>query len=178
MQTIEITNEEGKAFRCLFSGWPASAAERAAWQNVVRLTVQYAFASRPATAITLSPTDSSIGSQVPSPRLVKAGRLSYLVSSLENCSAEFLADVAESEDFRRGLLWICGEHRIDDARVIAIVNQIDDADAEPHADTELLLLLDDSRSIHWLRPGRNPAWLQENLLSDLRSDSILNRFDS
>lgn len=151
------------AFRCSTESWFQTLEERREWDRLVLDVVMYAFGQRSATFVTISPAEWSIGNSLPRPRNVSRGPRRYLLNEVDECTAALLAQVVESEDFQRGLLWIAASSRNED-ELLAEVARIEAAAVEePSADRELVLLLDDSRCIHWLSPSRDVEILKRRL---------------
>ena len=160
MPVLEITNDSD--FGCRFQGWPQSADEKFHWQQLVTSVVQYAFGSRLATVITVSPVQWSIGHFLPQPRSVRFGSNEYLLNRIDHCTDAQLAEIAESEDFQRGLLWISSVDDSDE-RLLEVASLIDITRSAQSSSYELLMLLDDARHLHWLHPGRDVNELETQL---------------
>src|SRR5688572_799616 len=121
MTVITIINDSDTAFRCHIEGWLQTREEREQWQYLVEGVVQYAFTSRPLTLITISPAPWSIGFSLPESRWVRTSGVEYLVNKIERASDELLASVADSEDFRRGLLWVAASVNHNEAQIRTII---------------------------------------------------------
>lgn len=169
MTTIVIRNELRAAFICDIEGWLQSPEEKQHWLHLVTRLAQYAFESRPVTLITLAPVQSSLGYSLGRPDLLRTNRGQFLVNRIEKCSKELLAEIAESEEFQRGLLWLSAVDASDDNQLLSLVMQLDVLSAVPSTPyLEVLLLLDDARRIHWLHPGRDVHTLEAEVLNMTR----------
>jgi hypothetical protein len=169
MAVLVLRDESGAAFSCGVDGWLQSPEEKQQWQHLVTRLVQYAFESRPVTLITVAPMQWSIGYSLPAPHQLRTNRGQFLVNHVELCSNELLAEVGESEEFQRGLLWLSAVGATDEDQVLSIVMELDLLSPTPStSNTEVLLLLDDARRIHWLHPGRDVNRLEGELLAMTR----------
>ena len=111
----------------------------------------------------------SLGNSLPCARSVSLHGRRYLVNEVDLCSKGMLEDIADSEDFQRGLLWILAPSPNHSALLRAVA-QIEASVLEvPRADCEMLLLLDDARCIHWLSPNRGTDVLQQELSEKIRA---------
>jgi hypothetical protein len=118
----------------------------------------------------------SIGYSLPAPHLLRTNGGQVLVNHVELCSNELLAEVAESEDFERGLLWLSAVGATDEDQVLSIVMELESivmklgllSPIPSTSNTEVLLLLDDAHTIHWLHPGRDVNRLEGELLAMTR----------
>lgn len=169
MAVLVLRDESGAAFIYGVEGWLQSPEEKQQWQHLVTRVVQYAFESRPVTLITVAPMQWSMGHSLPHPHLLRTNRGQFLVNRIEQCSNELLAEIAESEEFQRGLLWLSAVDGSDENQLLSIVMQLDVLSAAPSTSClEVLLLLDDARRIHWLHPGRDLKTLEAELLNMAR----------
>jgi hypothetical protein len=151
---------------CGIEDWLQSSEEKREWQQVVNLVVRYAFESRPVTIITLAPVAWSIGHSLPNPHELTTNQIRCLVNYIERCSRTLLCDVAEAEEFRRGLLWLSAADPTDNALLLSIVTQIGVESTTPPAPTaEVLLLFDDARRIYWLHASRDLHKLKQEVLN-------------
>lgn len=170
MTVLAIHQEPGRAFICGIEGWLQTSEEKMDWQQLVILVVQYAFESRPVTLITLSPVQWSLGYSLSNARELKTNHGHYLVNHIERSSRELLSDVAESEEFRRGLLGVSAADPTDETQLRYVVKQMDVGSPAPTASaTEALLLLDDGRRIYWLDPGRDLEKLYQAIVKTSRA---------
>jgi hypothetical protein len=163
---LEVSSHDGTAFSCGIRGWVQTPEEKRQWQRLIDHIVRYAFLSRPATLMTLSPMAWSIGHSLPGPRLVQAGAERYLVNDIPTCSAELLTELAESEEFGRGLLWLSTVLPASDAALLTAIGDMDlTSDKAPASNAEMLVLLDDGRRIHWLHPNRDLNVLEAEVVA-------------
>lgn len=169
MITVVVSNELRAAFICGIEGWLQSPEAKQHWLHIVTRLVQYAFESRPVTLITVAPVQSSLGYSLGRPDLLRTNRGQFLVNRIEQCSNELLAEIAESEEFQRGLLWLSAVDGSNDNQLLSLVMQLDVLSAAPSTSyLEVLLFLDDARRIHWLHPGRDVHTLEAELLNMTR----------
>ena len=151
------------AFTCSIAGRPESAQVKEQWGALVTLSVRHAFESRPVTLVTVTPMEWSIAHSLPDSRHLRTGTGHFLVNQIARPSDEVLDEVAESEDFRRGLLWLFAGVPAKEDRLLAIVSEVDVLSAEPVTSGEALFLLDDGRRVRWLHPGRDAGGLRAAL---------------
>jgi hypothetical protein len=166
MPILEIVCDSGKAVSFGIEGWLQSSEEMVAWQHLVTHIVQYAYMGRAATAITMSPMPWSIGHSLPEPSILWVNKNKYIVNRMAHCSVELMAEVAESEDFQRSILWLAALGAHDKLGLMALIRQIDVTSAEPPSTNyELLLLMDDARQLNWLHTGRDAEAVQDDVIS-------------
>lgn len=166
MAVLVLRDESGAAFICGVEGWLQSPEEQQQWQHLVTWLVQYAFESRPLTVITMDPMPWSMGHSLPEPHQLRTNRGQFLVNHVEHCSNELLAEIAESEEFQRGLLWLSALDATDEDQLLSVVMELDVLSPAPStSNTEVLLLLEDARCIYWLHPGRDVNTLEAELLT-------------
>jgi len=164
MPILDVTTDSGTAFRCGIKGWFETPKEKHEWQYIVIRVLQYAFSSRSATLITASPMEWSLGYTLPKPRNFRVNQNEYLINYIEQCSPELLVEVADSEDFQRGLLWLSALCTDDEVNAVASALQATIiTTGRPTADFEVLTLLDDSRWLCWLHPNRDIAELENEV---------------
>jgi hypothetical protein len=169
MVVLVLRDESGAAFICGIEGWLQSPEEKQQWQHLVTRLVQYAFESRPVTLITVAPMQWSMGHSLPEPHQLRTNQGQFLVNHVEQCSNELLAEIAESEEFQRGLLWLSAVDATDEHQLLSIVMELDVLSPAPStSNTEVLLLLNDARRIHWLHPGRDMNTLEAEVLTITR----------
>jgi hypothetical protein len=152
------------AFKCGIEGWLQTSEEKHQWQHLVAYVVQYAFKSRSAILITVSPQKWSIGYFLPEPHHIHTNQRKYLVNKIKNCSTELLIEIAESEDFQRGLLLVLARKNIEIAQFLATATLIDVTSENPSVSNyEFLILLDDGHKIYWVYPDRDVNLLKSEL---------------
>lgn len=156
-------------FRCRLLGWVETAREKEDWHRLILDVVTYAFARRPATIVTISPMEWSIGNSLPSPRNLSREGRRYLVNEVDECSTEMLTEITESEDFQRGLLWILAPPSNEDDLLMTVARLETSLLDVPRVEVELVLLLDDARCIHWLSPSRDASFLERDLSARMRA---------
>ena len=108
----------------------------------------------------------SVGHLVSEPHLVSLHENEYLLSHTVYCSAELLTELSESEDFRRGLLWIMLQVEYNGLEIRDFIGSFDvtSNNALP-AGHEVLLLLADGRQLNWLQPGRDTLSLMNDAVN-------------
>lgn len=167
MVTLIIQDQPGLLFTCDFADWPKSDEEQRHWQDVVNQIVHYAFETRPVTLVTLTPMSWSVGHWLPNPCYMVTSKGPILVNNLEQASDTLLAEIVESEDFQRALLWIVAKDpiiasnsRADEEHLQSLVAQLDISAEQPTThNTEVLLFLADARSVYWLYPSKHTHML-------------------
>jgi hypothetical protein len=108
----------------------------------------------------------SIGHTLAEPRRLSTSRIECLLNTIKHCSADLLTEIAQSEEFQRGLLWLSALSVREEQQLFSIINQIDLTSADPPVlDYELLLLLDDARQIYWLHPSKDVKILADEVLN-------------
>jgi hypothetical protein len=156
----------GAVFSCRLEDWLESPNEKHVWQLILTRILQYGFVGRSATLITATPMPWSIGHLLGNAKSLRIDQTEFLITYIRECSLELLADVAESEDFQRGLLWLSALDPTEQAQLAALIERVSKTAAHrPEADCEMVMLLDDSRWIHWLYPGRDAKRLGVEVLN-------------
>lgn len=171
MPILTLKNEPGIAFRFGVDVPFETHKEKFEWKLIVTRFLHFAFAFRAASLITLSPMQWSIGSSLPAPRYFRNGKTEYLINHIEQCLPEMLDEIADSEDFRRGLLWVMEAYTGEEESVAAIMEEMILALGFPTASYELLMLSDDFRWAHWLSPGKDSTEVEleiKKLVLDFR----------
>jgi hypothetical protein len=133
----------------------ASSSDLALWGAIRREVLSHAFGDRTACLITVDPQPRSLGRELSDapPRVIDGRR--YLVHFVASCSDQLLADVAASEDFERGLLWLTSIGPADEDRVRQLVRAISSAGVGvPVTLEELVMCVDDDRMLWWLNSTR------------------------
>ena len=174
MALLVLRNQPGVVFICGIEGWLQSSDEKQQWQHMVTRVVQYAFESRPVTFITVAPQPWSIGHSIPNPFQLKTNQGKFLINGVDQCSNELLAEIAESDEFHRGLLWLAAAGAADVSRLPRVIMDGNALVLDPEGDvfepgpnvskTEMLLLVADAHVIHWSLPGRDVDNLEAELL--------------
>jgi hypothetical protein len=122
---------------------------------VVAQFLSFAFLHRSACLITVSPQRWSLGRELNADPEIVIDHKPYLLTFTDSCSAELLADIAESEDFERGLLWLIAldkNHRAEIIELIRTVVVSDSLLSAPQISQELMRSEGDGSAIHWLNP--------------------------
>lgn len=164
MPDLFVTCDSGAVFECGIEGWFDRPEEKLEWHRIVVWVLHSAFLSRSATLITTSPKPWSIGQELPEPRSLETSQGEYLVNHIEQCSSELLTEVADSEDFQRGLLCLTALDSIEEKHLAAASMQATALVTDTRAlGFELLILLDDSRRICWFHPSRDPWYLARDV---------------
>lgn len=123
-----------------------------AWQKIVTKFLFYAFLNRPACLITVAPQKWSLGRELTNEPEIIIDSKPYLLAFRDSCSAELLADVAESEDFQRGLLWLSSLSKENEAEIVDHIRAIIDSNYLlniPRINEELLICGSDGNAIYW-----------------------------
>jgi hypothetical protein len=137
----------------------SSIDELYTWDEIVRKGLLYAYLNRPACLITVAPQPWSLGRELSDAPARRIDGQSYLLVFVASCSAELLTDVAESEDFKRGLLWLVPFSREDEVRAYDLIHTMASSNSlkVPQTDEELLIRVGDGATIWWLNPYKPPG---------------------
>lgn len=166
MPTLNVLSQPDITFKCSVEDWFATSKEKDDWIFLVNQIVRHAYAYRPATLITESPAQWSIGKSLPGPGSLRVGRTRYWVNQIDQCLPDLLTEIVESEDFQRGLLWISSPNNSEENELLSLINHLDTTAINPKSPKiELLLLLDDARQLYWLYPSRDLEIIHGILIS-------------
>ncbi|MBE9178545.1 hypothetical protein IQ268_08235 [Oculatella sp. LEGE 06141] len=128
------------------------------WRQVAAQFLSFAFLHRSACLITVSPQRWSLGQELKANSEIVVDHKPYLLTFIDSCSAELLAEVSESEDFERGLLWLIAlneNHKAEMIETIRAVTTSDSLLSVPQIDQELMRSAGDGSAIHWLNPYKS-----------------------
>jgi hypothetical protein len=113
-----------------------------------------------------------LGHTLPKPALVTTDRGRLLVNRVARCSAELIDDIAASEEFQRGLLWVAGsEPAVTPEAMDGVFREVVSEKPPDASDRglEVLLLVDDGRQLRWMHPGREPGAMLDGVSSLAKS---------
>ena len=119
--------------------------------------LSFAFLHRSACLITVSPQRWSVGRELSAEEIV-IDHKPYLLTFRDSCSAELLAEVSESEDFERGLLWLIALDENYKSEVVDLVRAVVASDSflsVPQISQELMRSGGDGSAIYWLNPDQS-----------------------
>jgi len=124
------------------------------WDAITSEVLRYGFANRPACLITFEPQRWSLAHDYES-RRIRVGRKEYLFTCVDVCTPSMLEEVAQSEDFQRGLLWVTALGPWDEARASDLIAapSLHWPDAATTTD-EIVVCLADGRLVFWSNPRR------------------------
>jgi hypothetical protein len=166
MPILQFSDDYDSRFGFGIQGWLQNLEEKEQWQEAVTCAVQYAFVSKSCALITISPAQWSIGQSLPEPRYSRIGQNRYLINRIEHCSLLLLAEIAESEDFHRGLLLLSATSATDEPSLLENIAQIGPtSDLPARFPSEALMLLDDGRQLYWFHPTRDVKTLKQQVLT-------------
>ncbi len=123
-----------------------------AWQKIVTKFLFYAFLNRPACLITVAPQKWSLGRELTTEAEIIIDSEPYLLAFRDSCSADLLTDVAQSEDFQRGLLWLVSLSKENKAEIVDLIRAIVDSNFLlniPRISEELLMCGSDGNAMYW-----------------------------
>lgn len=123
-----------------------------AWHKIVTKFLFYAFLNRPACLITVAPQKWSLGRELTTEPEIIIDSEPYLLAFRDSCSVDLLTDVAESEDFQRGLLWLVSVNKENKAEIVDVIRAIVDSNFLlniPRISEELLICGSDGNAIYW-----------------------------
>ncbi len=133
----------------------ASKEDFLAWGIIKRDLLFYAYLNRPACLITVAPQTWSLGRELTDAPAVFINGKPYLLDFIKSCSAKLLADIATSEDFERGLLWLVSLNIEDKERVYSLVRTIEASGLNiPSISEETVFCVADGKILWWLNPQR------------------------
>jgi hypothetical protein len=144
------------------------------WGNLLFQTLLFAFYKKPVHLITLSPQKYSLGFEISNQIQIKAGKDTLLVNFIESCSENLLNEIAESEEFKRGLLRFV---TIEPDRLQYIARDVSfkflDADtiAKVNFDFELITCEGDGKILYWFNPPF-PIHIIETKFKEISNNSI------
>lgn len=133
----------------------ASENEAHAWRNILKDLLIWAYLGRPACLITTEPQTWSLGRELTQAEAIVINKVSYLPIFIDTCSKDLLMDVADSEDFRRGLLWLASIPANEKKTFCELIRSVQGSgSAIPKTDKEIILNVGDGYLLWWLNPHR------------------------
>jgi hypothetical protein len=104
--------------------------------------------------ITLDPQSNSIGYELGNYQKIKRGRRDHLINWYITLSEDFIHFITESEDFKRGLLFLVLSESIKD--IFKIIDTIDSVGSIDFSklEVEIIVLEDDGKTLAWNNPTK------------------------
>ena len=155
MPCIEIHYEANDKFFIQVEGWLKSHEEKKHWRSIVRKLVLFAFEGKPATLITISPMEWSIGYEMPEHKVIKTRDIEYLIGNVSICSEDLLTKLVDSADFQRGLLFITEQNINNTKYLIQEIRKYYSDSANSRTTNEILYMQDDGHSVNLINPSIN-----------------------
>jgi hypothetical protein len=132
-----------------------SADAVVAWRGMWVEILTYVYLARPVYLITVDPQPWSLMREFCDAPTKEIGNHRYLIVFKDHCSERLLRNVAESEDFWRGLLYFSSKYSDELANIYSLA-PISTAMPPPLADCrDVLICVADGNLLWWVNPGRS-----------------------
>lgn len=126
------------------------------WQTFVKECLKFIYLNRMACVITVQPQIWSLGKELPKPREIRVNNILYLISFDVFCSVDLLAEIADSEDFKRGLLWLVSIDTDCQESLHELIEAVQISDLKISLiKEEMLICVADGEALWWFNPNRS-----------------------